>query len=313
MALPPASGPALQVWEAGEEILVRLMDGRIQRTRSNLHEWRVPEQPFPLEINHVVSCSNIAILSWIGRDERFSFLASLDLDNEWKSQYVNRTEFVNELKIDKRITHQFHWMHELTAEILALASNGKQFAFATYNQGVYMMKTEMEWCEEIWRKEIPNWPKPWADAIWKSPENENGNVETVVQSIHLDETLLTLFDERGSWVKLSAETGQEIAEGRLPFNGLNTGTWKGTGGWAIAEDDRKLHFLDENFSIISTHSVPGPVNHAAYSKEGWFWTGWRHDGSESRINATNEIGLYVRLNDNVQILSNDGKWHHFEK
>ncbi len=109
------------------------------------------------------------------------------------------------------------------------------------------------------------------------------------------------------------ENGQEIEKGRLPFNGLNTGTWKGTSGWAIAEDDRKLHLLDENFSIISTHSIPGPVNHATYSNEGWFWTGWRHDGSEKRINATNEIGLYVKLNEDVQILSNDGKWHHFEK
>ena len=39
MELPPASGPALRVWEMGDEILVGLMDGRIQRTADKMSYW----------------------------------------------------------------------------------------------------------------------------------------------------------------------------------------------------------------------------------------------------------------------------------
>ena len=48
MALPPASGPALHVWEMGDEILVRLMDGKIQRTTGKMSDWKEPEQPLSL-------------------------------------------------------------------------------------------------------------------------------------------------------------------------------------------------------------------------------------------------------------------------
>ena len=42
MELPPASGPALRVWEMGDEILVGLMDGRIQRSADKMSYWREP-------------------------------------------------------------------------------------------------------------------------------------------------------------------------------------------------------------------------------------------------------------------------------
>ena len=313
MTTPSASGPILWAKEIGGELIVSFANGGIRRTRCAQTEWRDTEQPYPMEVNQVVCCSNIAILSWMDRELAIGFLAAMDMNEEWGEVYASRSDFKHSFYPNRQIESIFHWTHQLTAEIVAMTSHGNQLAFVTYNQGVYMMEPKIEWCDEIWRKEIPDWPKPWANAIWKTPENKNGNVETVVQSIHLDETSLTLFDDRGSWVRLSAENGQEIGNGRLPFNGLNTGTWKGTDVWAIAEDDRMLHFLDDDFSIINSHRVPGPVNHAVYSKEGWFWTGWRHDGSENRINTTKEIGLFVQLNDHVRILSNDGNWHHFEK
>mgnify|MGYP001265053882 CR=1 FL=1 len=59
MALPPASGPTLHVWEMGDEILLRLMDGRIQRTADTMSYWRDPEQPYPIPIQQAI---NVKIL-----------------------------------------------------------------------------------------------------------------------------------------------------------------------------------------------------------------------------------------------------------
>ena len=61
----------------------------------------------------------------------------------------------------------------------------------------------------------------------------------------------------------------------------------------------------------STHKTPGPVNFARESKNGWIWTGWRHDGTERGIITTNEIGLWINENEKPRVISNDGKWHDF--
>ena len=79
----------------------------------------------------------------------------------------------------------------------------------------------------------------------------------------------------------------------------------------ILEEDKRLHVLGRNFNMISNFDVPGPVLHAIETIDGWIWTGWRHDGSEKGIKPTKEIGILIHLNDRINILSNDGKWHLF--
>ena len=231
------------------------------------------------------------------------------LENNWKSNYSNRTELQNSNGI---IGHQNQlWLHSLDAEVLAITSYLNKFAFVSMNRGVYFLESSEDGPKEIWRTEIPDWPKPWENAIWRTNENKNGNVDTHAQSIHIDENNLILFDERGSWVIFSLDEGKEINSGRFPFKGKNTGTWRGKNSWAISEDNRKLHLLNSNFELTSTHKTPGPVNFARESINGWIWTGWRHDGTERGIITTNEIGLWINENEKPRVISNDGKWHDF--
>ena len=310
MELPPASGPALRVWEMGDEILVGLMDGRIQRTADKMSYWREPEQPYPIPIQQAINCENIAIITWMDPEIRVSIMGGMNLlENNWKSNYSNRTELQNSNGI---IGHQNQlWLHSLDAEVLAITSYLNKFAFVSMNRGVYFLESSEDGPKEIWRTEIPDWPKPWENAIWRTNENKNGNVDTHAQSIHIDENNLILFDERGSWVIFSLDEGKEINSGRLPFKGKNTGTWRGKNSWAISEDNRKLHLLNSNFELTSTHKTPGPVNFARESINGWIWTGWRHDGTERGIITTNEIGLWINENEKPRVISNDGKWHDF--
>ncbi|MBA41468.1 MAG: hypothetical protein CMB17_06360 [Euryarchaeota archaeon] len=310
MALPPASGPALHVWEMGDEILLRLMDGRIQRTADTMSYWRDPEQPYPIPIQQAIKCEDIAIITWMDPEIRVSIMGGMNfLENNWKSNYSNRTELQNSNGI---IGHESQlWLHSLDAEVLAMTSYLNKFAFVSMNRGVYFLESNESGPKEIWRTEIPDWPKPWANATWRTNENTNGNLDTHAQSIHLDEENLILFDERGSWVMFSLDEGKEINSGRLPFKGKNTGTWRGENSWAILEDNRKLHLLTSNFELTSTHKTPGPVNFARDSINGWIWTGWRHDGTERSIIPRSEIGLWIDENENPRVISNDGKWHDF--
>ena len=86
MELPPASGPALRVWEMGDEILVGLMDGRIQRTADKMSYWREPEQPYPIPIQQAIKCENIAIITWMDPEIRVSIMGGMNLlENNWKS------------------------------------------------------------------------------------------------------------------------------------------------------------------------------------------------------------------------------------
>ena len=310
MALPPVTGPALHVWEIGKDILVRLMDGRIQRTVDNMSYWNEPEQPYPITIQHAIRCENTAIITWLDPEIRVSIMGGMNLvENNWKSNYSNKSELQNSNGIIEHDT-QF-WLHSLDAEVLAIASHGNKFAFVSMNRGVYFLESSEEGPEEIWRNEIPDWPKPWESAIWKTNENKNGNLDTHAQSIHIDDEKLTLFDERGSWVTFSIVDGKEINRGRLPFKGKNTGTWRGANSWAISEDNKKLHLLNSKFELASSHKIPGPVNFARESISGWIWTGWRHDGSETAITPRYEIGLWIDENEKPRVLSNDGKWHDF--
>ncbi len=325
MLPPSAAGPILWVKDMGTELIAALMDGRIQRTADNISEWRDPECPFPMELSQAVYCSNpvsdIAILSWIERELRVARIGALDTNSTWKKEFSHKSDLRESINTNQElILSQFLWTYEMNAEILAMTSLNHQFAFVSMNQGVYLLNAEWEQADEIWRSEIPDWPKPWSNAIWKKNIRNGitgkietiGNVETFVQSIFLEHSSLILFDERGSWIRLSIENGKEIGRGRLPFNGLNTGVWKGNEGWAIVEDNRRLHLLDSNFSIEQTHRVPGPVNHAIQSSLGWIWTGWRHDGSEKGIKDAKEIGLWIEENNGIAILSNDGNWHAFD-
>tara|TARA_B100000902_G_scaffold153300_1_gene149839 strand:- start:10809 stop:11759 length:951 start_codon:yes stop_codon:yes gene_type:complete len=308
-----ADGPILQVWQMGDEILVQLMDSRIQRTTGKMSFWRSPEKPYPINVNHAVKCSDQAIMTWIDDEIRVSLMASMDFSSShWESTYENRTELKEQLKHNGIIRHKCqYWFHSLDAEVLSIASHEDKFAFVSMNRGVYYLKSTEGEPEEIWRSNIPDWPKPWPNVVWKRPGEENGNLDTYTQSIHLDEDNLILFDERGSWVSLSTQDGKEISTGRLPFNGKNTGTWRGENSWAILEDHRKLHILDSQFNIINSHKTPGPVNYARESSKGWIWTGWRHDGCESGIKKTNEIGLWIDSNESPRVLSNDGIWRLF--
>ena len=338
MALPSASGPALQVWEIGEEILVELYDNKIQRTINQMTMWKEPEQPYPMRINNVVECGGNAIISWIDEELRLSLMAEMNLitpnetEVEWQTN-VSRTELKQPSGIMPHIQkmNEYYgllgdirdhtlpiWIHTLDAEVLSMASHENNFAFVSMNRGIYYMQInkESEWAEasfvkEIWRQNIPDWPKPWPNVIWKSQDKINGNLNTFTQSIHLDHYHLILFDERGSWVMLSADNGEELSRGQLAFKGKNTGTWKGENGWAILEDNKKLHLFDKQLKLISTHKTPGPVNHARESKMGWIWTGWRHNGSEKGIKSTKEIGLWVDNNENPRVFSNDGNWYEF--
>ena len=273
--------------------------------------WRDPEEPYPMRINHAVKCEDITIISWMDEEIRLSVMGGMDFFAEkWEAVYSNRTELKNSSSL--LIPHKSQsWLHSLDAEVLALASQGNKFAFISMNRGVYYLECNSNGIEEIWRTEIPDWPKPWPGVIWRLRDKENGNLDTYPQSIHLNDENLILFDERSSWVILSLEDGRRISGGRLPFSGKNTGTWRGENSWAIIEDNRNLHLLDADFNIISTHKTPGPVNHARESVHGWIWTGWRHNGTENGIKAIKEIGVWIDTSDKPRVLSNDGRWSEF--
>ena len=191
------------------------------------------------------------------------------------------------------------WSRTLDYEPMKMGISGESLVFTT-KSGMYMVDKE---AREIWREELPHWPKISREGISDRVVGVEGVPGGVV-----------IFSQAGGVSVIDPSNGSTIYSRILNIRDrVSKVCYSEENGWMILLHSNSVIILEKIEGEPSLIETPGPVLDAESLEDEWRWTGWRHDGrisGDRMLEIVNMDGIGVGILGRL-VLTNDGHWRKF--